>query len=159
MQEELEQKAVTLIINSGKLTGKTLARAAEKLLRFTGNRIKQCKHVRPKGKQSVKKLIAQNRGVETADLADKEERQRFDRLAKKFGVDYAIRKGVTERGEPRYILFFKGQDRQAIDRMLKSFIVEWKQEKTTEKSFGQTLRDLIRKASVRAYKQHKEPVR
>ena len=124
MQEDIENKSVTLIINSSKLTGRTLATAFSKLLRFSRNKIhehKEHKDVKPQGKQTVKELIEQNQGVEKTELADKDEVKNFDRIAKKYGVDYAIKKGVSPDGKPRYILFFKGRDRSAIDHMMDSY--------------------------------------
>lgn len=125
MQEDIENKSVTLIINSSKLTGRTLATAFMKLLRYSKNKVHEYheKHrgVKPQGKQTVKQLIEQNQGVENTELADKEEVKAFDRIAKKYGVDYAIKKGVSPEGKPRYILFFKGRDRRAIDQMMNAY--------------------------------------
>ena len=125
MQEEIENKSVTLIINFSKLTGRTLATAFMKLLRYSKNKVHEHheKHhdVKPQGKQTVKQLIGQNQGVENTELADKEEVKAFDRVAKKYGVDYAIKKGVSPEGKPRYILFFKGRDRSAIDQMMNAY--------------------------------------
>jgi len=146
MQEEIEQKSVTLIINSSKLTGRTLATAFSKLLRFSKNKIHDHKEVKPQGKQSVKKLIAQNQGVETTELADKDAVKDFDRIAKRYGVDYAIRKGVSERGEPRYILFFKARDRQAIDQALTAYTAEWdRQGRDDRPSLRQMLKEIMEK--------------
>ena len=73
MQEDIENKSLTLIINTGKLTGRTMATAFMKLLRYSRNRIREHRDVKPQGKQSVKKLIGQNQGVEKTELADREE--------------------------------------------------------------------------------------
>lgn len=160
MQEDLEQKTVTLIIKTGKLTGRTLGKACSKLLHYSTNKIKHHKEVKPKGKQSVKKLIAQNQGVETAELANKEEMKKFDRLAKRYGVDYAIRKGFSEQGEPRFMLFFKGRDRQAIDQVLASYMREWSQQRREEKpSLRQELMELKRGMPGKQKEKHKEPIR
>lgn len=64
MQEDIENKSLTLIINTGKLTGRTMATAFMKLLRYSRNKIREHRDVKPQGKQSVKKLIGQNQGVE-----------------------------------------------------------------------------------------------
>ena len=44
--------------------------------------------VKPCGKQSVKELIGQNQGVSNVEVTDPSIRQ-FDRVARKYGVDYA----------------------------------------------------------------------
>ena len=160
MQEEIEQKSVTLIINSSKLTGRTLAAAFTKLLRFSKNKINHHKEVKPQGKQSVKRLIEQNQGVETAELADKEAVKDFDRIARKYGVDYAIRKGVSERGEPRYILFFKARDRQAINQALTAYTAEWDRRGREKKpSLRKTLQEIMEKLPGRTKAHDREITR
>lgn len=97
MQEEIENKSVTLIINSSKLTARTLATAFMKFLQYSKGKLKEHHDVKPQGKQTVKELISQNQGVEKTELADKAEVRTFDHIAKQYGVDYAIKKGVSRR--------------------------------------------------------------
>ena len=129
IQEDIENKSVTLIINSGKLTARTLETAFTKLLRYSRNKLKEHREeqrdVKPQGKQTIKELIAQNQGVEKTELADKEEVRTFDRIARQYGVDYAIKKGVSPEGKKRYILFFKARDRSAIDQAMSTYAVEF----------------------------------
>ena len=129
MQEDLENKSVTLIINSSKLTARTLAAAFTKLLRYSRNKLKEHheekQDVKPHGKQTIKELIAQNQGVEKTELADREEVKAFDRIAKQYGVDYAIKKGVSPEGKKRYILFFKARDRSAIDQAMSAYAARY----------------------------------
>jgi hypothetical protein len=127
-QEDLENKSVTLIINSSKLTARTLAAAFTKFLRYSRNKMKEHQErqdVKPQGKQTVKELIEQNQGVEKTELADKTEVRRFDRIAKQYGVDYAIKKGVSPDGKPRYMVFFKARDRAAIDQVMAAYAAEF----------------------------------
>ena len=133
MQEEIENKSVTLIINTSKLTARTLATAFMKFLRYSKGKIKEHHDVKPQGKQTVKELIAQNQGVEKTELADKAEVRTFDHIAKQYGVDYAIRKGISEDGKPRYILFFKARDRAAIDQAMAAYATAWKQQHRRER--------------------------
>ena len=121
LQEDIENKSVTLIINSSKLTARTLATVFTKFLHYTHNKAREHRDVKPQGKQTVKELIAQNQGVEKTELADKDEVKAFNRIAKQYGVDYAIRKGYSEDGKQRYILFFKGRDRSAIDQAMSAY--------------------------------------
>ena len=114
MQEELENKTVTLIVNGSKFSARTLAKACSAFLRHTKNKIQKHQNVKPQGKQSVKKLIGQDQGVKAIDLNDHESVRDFDRVARKYGVDYAIKKTVDENGKSRYMLFFKGRDEDAI---------------------------------------------
>lgn len=121
MQEDIENKSLTLIINTSKLTARTLATAFMKFLRYSRNKIHEHQNVKPQGKQSVKQLIAQNQGVENTELADRNEAKSFDRYARQYGVDYAIQKGYSQDGKPRYILYFKARDRSAINQAIPSF--------------------------------------
>ena len=129
MQEDIENKSVTLIINSSKLTARTLATAFTKLLHYSRNKLKEHREeqrdVKPQGKQTIKELIAQNQGVEKTELADQEEVMNFDRIARQYGVDYAIKKGVSPEGKKRYILFFKARDRSAIDQAMSTYAAEF----------------------------------
>ena len=127
MQEDIENRSLTLMINSSKLTARTLATAFTKFLRYAWNKAKEHhdRDVKPQGKQTIKELIAQNQGVEKTELADKEEVKIFDRIAKQYGVDYAIKKGVSPEGKQRYILFFKARDRSAIDQAMSAYAADY----------------------------------
>ena len=115
------------MINSSKLTARTLATAFTKFLRYTRNKAKERhnRDVKPQGKQTIKELIAQNQGVEKTELADKDEVKTFDRIAKQYGVDYAIKKGVSPEGKQRFILFFKARDRSAIDQAMSAYAADY----------------------------------
>lgn len=125
MQEDIENKTVTLVVNTSKLTARTLATAFMKFLRYSHSKIKEHHDVKPQGKQSVKELVAQNQGVEKTELADREEAKNFDRFARQYGVDYAVKKGVSPEGKPRYILFFKARDRAAIDQAMSAYSLDY----------------------------------
>ena len=140
MQEEVENKSVTLIINSTKFTGRVLKSAISKYLahRSAKHREKKMdkkaekravqakkqaakeakKNVIPHGKQSVKALIAQNQGVNNMDLADKDLKG-FEKIARKYNVDYAVRK--TKGQTPRFLVFFKARDNDALIGAMKEF--------------------------------------
>ena len=121
MQEDIENKSLTLIINTSKLTARTLATAFMKFLRYSRNKIQAHQNVKPQGKQSVRQLIAQNQGVENTELADRNEAKSFDRYARQYGVDYAVQKGYSQEGKPRYILYFKARDRSAINQAMAAY--------------------------------------
>lgn len=68
--------------------------------------------VKPCGKQSVRQLAAQGKGLSNITIDDPSIRE-FDRIARKYGVDYAIKR---EKGHtpPRFLVFFKAQDSAAL---------------------------------------------
>ena len=59
------------------------------------------------GKQSVKTLIRQGQGVSSIPLAD-EGLKDFQKIAKKYGVDFAVVKD-KEASPPEYTVFFKAK--------------------------------------------------
>lgn len=117
MQEEVENKTLTLIVNGGKFTGRLLKAAISKYMAHlkeakVEKRRKRETPVVHRGKQTVKQLTRQNQGVSNIDIQDKEIRQ-FERIARKYGVDYAVKKDRST-SPPKYMIFFKGRDADAI---------------------------------------------
>ena len=106
MQEDIERRTVAVSINATKLTGRTLAKALAAVLR----KIQRGHHKAqtPQGRQSVKKLM--NHRVSTNALPLDGETKLFDRVARKYNVDYAFHK----TGSGKYLLFFKAGQADAI---------------------------------------------
>ena len=94
MQEEVESRSLTLAINTAKLTGRTLKNAIAKLLAYRKNKKAVKAYVHPQGKQSVKKLIGQNQGVSSIELADGSIRD-FEHVARKYGVALLLSNEMT----------------------------------------------------------------
>ncbi len=115
MQEEVEQKVVTLIVNTSKLTEQELRKALVKLL----EQMKAAKQAnsRPHGKMTVKQLAAQNQGMQSIEVSDKSIGS-FNRIARKYGIDYAPFK---VKGENRYMVFFKAPDTDAMTAAFKEY--------------------------------------
>ena len=110
MQEEVENRTVNLMISTTKLTWRALVTGYRKFQQYRA-KVKAGKEV-PHGKQTVKKLIGQNQGVSSIDIANTGIRD-FDRIAKKYGVDYAIKKDRSV-SPPKYLVFFKARDADAL---------------------------------------------
>lgn len=111
MQEEVENRSVALVINGTKLTVRTLKSAILKYLAWCKNK-KVKEPVIPRGKQSVKNLAKQDQGLSNIEVTDKNIKS-FERVAKKYGVDFAIKKDKSVT-PPKYLVFFKGRDADAI---------------------------------------------
>ena len=117
MQEEVEQKSLTLTVNAAKMTAR-LFRAA--IAKYVAHK-KEKKHdaqtgVRYVGRQSVKKLVGQNQGVSNIELSGQDLKE-FQRITRRHGVDYAIRK--VDGDKPRVLVFFKARDSDALTAALK----------------------------------------
>ena len=115
MQEEVESRTLTLAVNGAKFSGRLLKAAVCKYM-AQRKEVKQQKNrdgpVVPHGKQSVKELIGQGQGVSNIELTDPSIRD-FDRIARKYGVDYAVKRDRSS-DPPRFLIFFKGRDNDAI---------------------------------------------
>ena len=110
MQEELEQKSVAISIKAGKLTANLLKKALEKALTEMTKSQKNPKIY--KGKQSVKHLVRQGAGVSNIEITDGNIKS-FERVARKYGVDFALKKDTTSQ-PPRYLVFFKSRDADGL---------------------------------------------
>ena len=117
MQEEVENKTLTLVINGSKLTGRMLKSAISKYLAHR----KEVKHqkrqsrdspVKHHGRQTVKQLIGQDQGVSNIEINDPSIKD-FDRIARKYGVDYAIKRDRSS-DPPKFLVFFKSRDADAL---------------------------------------------
>lgn len=115
MQEEVESRTVTLSISAVKLTGRVLKSALNKYLQHKKEKKQEKARagpVKPQGKQTVKQLVGQNQGVSNIEVSEANIKS-FDRSARKYGVDYAIKKDKS--GEiPKYLVFFKARDADAL---------------------------------------------
>ena len=94
MQEEIEQKSCNIMISTTKLSARTVLRAVKAAFRLYQSKASQ-------GKQSVRTLLRQNRGVSSVEIS-KTGIRGLERYAKKYGIDYAIRKDTSEV-PPRYL--------------------------------------------------------
>ncbi len=125
LQEEVENKTLTLIINGSKFTGRMFKAAISKYMahRKEVKHQKQQKHqsgpVIPHGKQTVKQLIGQDQGVSNIEVNDPSIRA-FDRIARKYGVDYAIQKDRSSN-PPKFLIFFKSRDADALTAAFKEY--------------------------------------
>lgn len=116
MHEEVNQKTIALTVKTAKLTASVLKNALEKFLQAQKN--KDNKHY--KGKQSVKHLVGQNAGVSNIEITDGNIKS-FEKIAKKYSVDFAVKKDKTET-PPKYIVFFKGRDVDVLTQAFKEYV-------------------------------------
>ena len=97
MQEEVENRTVAITTSAAKFTGRLFKVVICKYLEHRKNVKTQkankarASPVIPHGKQTVKQLIGQNHGVSTVESNDPDIKA-FDRIARKYGVDYAVKK-------------------------------------------------------------------
>lgn len=117
MQEEVENRTLTLIVSGTKFTGRLFKAAVSKYMAHRREKKLEKQRSRdspvtPKGKQTVKQLIGQNQGVSNIEINDPSIRD-FERIARKYGVDYAVKKDRSA-SPPKYLIFFKARDADAL---------------------------------------------
>ena len=112
MQEEIEQKSFNIMISTTKLSARTILRAVKAAFRLYQSKTSQ-------GKQSVRTLLRQNRGVSSVEIS-KTGIRGLERYAKKYGIDYAIQKDLSCT-PPRYLVYFKAQDTDVLSAAFKEY--------------------------------------
>lgn len=117
MQEEVENRTLTLIVSGTKFTGRLFKAAISKYMahrreKKLNKQRSRDSPVTPKGKQTVKQLIGQNQGVSNIEINDPSIKD-FERIARKYGVDYAVKKDRSA-SPPKYLIFFKARDADAL---------------------------------------------
>ena len=111
MQEEVENRTLTLIVSGTKFTGRLLKAAITKYMAHRKQKSRDSPVI-PKGKQTVKQLVGQNQGVSNIEITDPSIKE-FEKIARKYGVDYAVKKDRST-SPPKYLIFFKGRDADAL---------------------------------------------
>ena len=105
MQEEIENRTVTLIISAVKLTARELKAGMDKYLSEKKSKAMEKARAapeKPSGKQTVRQLIGQNQGVSNIEITNSNIKG-FERIARK------------------YLVFFKGRDADALTAAFKEY--------------------------------------
>lgn len=130
MQEEVEMRAVTLAISTSKLSGRLLKAAIAQILKEAQKeKPTEIKH----GKQSVKELLEKDAGASSIE-ASKLRIGSFDRVARKYGVDYAVYREKTPGDKDKFYIFFKGRDADAISAAFKEYSANQIRKETNKQS-------------------------
>ena len=118
MNEELTAKSLHFVVDKGiKPTARMLIGILKAYIRHRHDKKYFGKKKEPTGKMPVKKLIKQGKGAQKIEL-DGEDIRLFNRLAKKYGVDYAV---VKDKEAGTYKIFFKAQDADAISDLVADY--------------------------------------
>lgn len=117
MQEEVENRTLTLVVSGTKFTGRLFKAAIAKYMAHRKEKKLQKQKsrdtpVKLQGKQTVKELIGQNQGVSNIEITDPSIKE-FEKIARKYGVDYAVKKDRS-CSPPKYLIFFKARDADAL---------------------------------------------
>ena len=115
MQDEINEKVVALSVKGAKLTAEMLQKAIKAMLA----QAKKQQEKQPHGKQTLKQLAKQNAGLSNIEITEGNIKA-FESTAKKYGIDFALKKDTTE-SPPRYLVFFKGRDADVLTAAFKEF--------------------------------------
>ena len=96
-----------------------------------------------KGKQTVKQLVGQGHGVTNIEISNKNIKS-FESIARKYGVDFAVKKDATEM-PPKWLVFFKGRDTDAVTAAFKEYSTKQMNKSSEKPSMLGMLRDLMEK--------------
>ena len=124
MQEEVENRTLTLVVSGTKFTGRMFKAAISKYMAHRKEKKLQKQRSRdapviPHGKQTVKQLVGQNQGISNIEITDPSIKE-FEKIARKYGVDYAITKDQNVM-PPKYTVFFKAKDADALTSAFEEF--------------------------------------
>jgi len=129
--DQLSEKAIAITVQAIKLDAKLLAKAIDKLMKGTDNLVKKLttpKDMTGKGQQTVKELVRQGQGVVNIEITDKNIKA-FESVARKYGVDFALKKDTTET-PPKWLVFFKAKDADALTSAFREFTAKQAQRST-----------------------------
>lgn len=135
VDEEVSRRAIAVSLKASRLTARSLAF----VLAAIGRKIakEHRKRQTPHGRQTVKKLMGH--GVSTNSIELSGDTKLFDRVARKWNVDYAFYK----TGPDKYLLFFKAGQ---ADAMTACFSEYSKKVLNKSKSRRIPIRDQIKRA-------------
>ena len=112
MQDEVNEKVVSLAIKTSKLTAEVLQKAMKALLAKGKGQLTKAPH----GKITMRQLMKPGEKVTNIEITDANIKS-FDPIAKKNGLDYNVKR--IENGKPpTYLVSFRGKD---IDVMTEAF--------------------------------------
>lgn len=159
MQDEVNEKTVSLCIRCGKVTANLLKAAMKKALvkmeqekqKLKGQKQpKQDKEDKTyKGKQSMDKLMKQNVQLSNIEITDGNIKS-FERVAKKYGIDFSLKKDVNA-DPPRYYVFFKARDADVMTAAFKEYTGQ-----SLNKDKKPSVRKKLQQAISKSLKKHRE---
>ena len=156
MQEEVTGKSVALIIDGAKMSEQVLEKALQKFLEAQKSKSPKMH----RGKQTLKQLAGQNAGLANIEISDKNIKA-FTHVAKKYHVDFALKKDTTAE-QPRYLVFFKSRDADAITAAFQEFAsrkMGWDEKPSIRERLAQAREQAAQKVEHRALDREKVKVK
>ena len=152
MQEEIEQKTIALAVKTGKLTGQVLQAAMKKFLAAR----QSAKSNPHQGRQSLRQLKKDGSALSNIEITDANIGL-FRPCAKKYGIDFTLRKDRTTH-PPRYIVIFKSKQADNLEQAFKEFTAK-KLKQQERPSIRKALSAMKQKAAAKDKQRAKEKVK
>ena len=149
MQEEVDQKTIALAVKTGKLTGQVLQAAMKKFLAARQKGKAKPHH----GHQSLRQLKKDGSALSNIEITDANIGL-FKPCAKKYDIDYTLRKDSSTH-PPRYIVIFKTKQ---AEQAFKEFTAK-KLNREERPSIRKALSALKQKAAAKTQQRAKEKVK
>ena len=117
MQEEITQGAVSLSVEAGKMTADLLQKALKKVLEEMQKKPSQ--RTLRQGKQTLHQLKQHGASLTNIEITEQNIKA-FSAVAKKYDIDYALKKDPHTE-PPHYYVFFKAKDKDQLQPAFKEF--------------------------------------
>ena len=127
MQEEIDQRTVSITVQAAKLSGRVLKAAITAAL----HKMQQQRHSVKVGRNSLKRLAQGDGGMNTIEVSGR--LRSFERYARKYQIRYHIEKEVGSK-PPRWTVAFTNKD---LDRSKRpSLVAQLRKFKELVKTLG-----------------------
>ena len=114
MQEDIEQRTISVTVQASKLTGRVLKAAIAAVLQ----KMEQERNTPKVGRNSMKRLTARDPGANTIEVTGRI--RSFERYARKHQVRYHIEKEVGTN-PPKWTVYFKANQADALTAAFKEY--------------------------------------
>ena len=154
-QDHVNERSCCLIIRGGRLTGKTLAFAMGVFLSRGKKAYRNA--TTHHGKQTVKQLATQGATLTNIEIKD-ENIKSFESTARKYGIDFALKKDVSET-PAKYLVFFKSKDADMMTAAFKEYSARQLDKTKQKPSIRQNLQKMMEKVKNQVLEQTKNKER
>ena len=146
MQEEITQRTVSLSVEAGKMTADLLQKAVKKVLEEMQKKPSQ--RTLHQGKQTLHQLKQHGASLTNIEITEQNIKA-FSAVAKKYDIDYALKKDPTT-DPPHYYVFFKAKDKDQLPAFKEFTAMTLNREKRP------TIRERLAQAQEQTKAKHRE---
>lgn len=124
MEEQVNEKVISMAIQSGEKAGRVLSTVISKYLEHRKNvklsKKETNKNVGPR-KMKIKDLVGTGEGINKLKFDDDRDIKMFESIARKYGVKYSINRDKTTT-PPSYYFFFQSKNDEVINKAFSEYL-------------------------------------